>query len=231
MSQALPIDVDAAPAAKRQRTEAEACAAEVIPALLLGAHGDLDGRKLDELGVTHLLNCSRELPDPARHTAAFATWRVPVSDDVHEPLHEHLAGASAFLDAALASGGRVCAFCADGRSCAPAVVAYYLMRHHAMSLAAALDALTSARPDAQPNIGFWQRLIEAESWLRGFDEPSVSLQQYKWRFLQRCEPGAARGALLQQLELGRAEVNEMIRVRSEQWTATVEFGPSRPPGA
>ena len=49
-----------------------------------------------------------------------------------------------------------------------------------------------------------------------------ALQQYKWRYLQRQEPTAERGALLQQLELGRAEVAEIIRVQSErhQWTAT-----------
>ena len=94
-------------------------------------------------------------------TAPFGSWRVPVADDVHAPLHEHLEGAVAYLDAALTSGGRVCAFCHDGRSTAPAVVAFYLMRRRQMSLAAALDAIYAVRPDAQPNVGFWQRLVEA----------------------------------------------------------------------
>ena len=172
---------------------------------------------------------------------------------MHAPLHEHLEGAVAYLDAALTSGGRVCAFCHDGRSTAPAVVAFYLMRRRQMSLAAALDAIYAARPDAQPNVGFWQRLVEAESWLRGGEDgdgeapaaavvdgpPSVSLQQYKWRFLrrqqqERAKPNEpmeteedaaaaearARAAMMQQLELGKAEVAELIRVNSEaSWTS------------
>ena len=51
------------------------------------------------------------------------------------------------------------------------------------------------------------------------DAPSVSLQQYKWRFLERCCEGVDRAAVLQKLELGQAEVAELIRQRSERWIA------------
>ena len=199
--------------------------AEVAPGLLLGASSSvcLSGAGLESRGVTHLVNCTPDAPDPVGVSGAFTAWRVPVADDLNAPLHAHLEGAAAFMEAALSGGGTVCAFCHDGRSAAPAVVAFYLMRHKQLSLAQALDAVAAARPEAQPNVGFWQRLVEAESWLRGGDAtaastPSVSLQQYKWRFLQRVEPSEERGAMLQQLELGRAEVAELIRVRSEQWT-------------
>ena len=226
---------------------------EVIPDLFIGAmNSAFTATALDALRISHLLNCTLDVADPER-TPPFGSWRVPVADDVHAPLHEHLEGAVAYLDAALTSGGRVCAFCHDGRSTAPAVVAFYLMRRRQMSLAAALDAIYAVRPDAQPNVGFWQRLVEAESWLRGGEDgdgeapaaavvdgpPSVSLQQYKWRFLrrqqqERAKPNEpmeteeaaaaaearARAAMMQQLELGKAEVAELIRVNSEaSWTS------------
>lgn len=199
-----------------------AAAVAVSSDLFLGASSSptFTAKALTELGVTHLLNCTPAEPD---QSGAFASWRVPIADDMHAPLHEHLQGAAEFIDAALAAGGRVCAFCIDGRSTAPAVLAFYLMRHRQLSLADALDAIAAVRPDAQPNVGFWQRLVEAESWLRfsGADGvPSVSLQEYKWRFLERhC--GAERGAVLQSLELGRAEVETLISVHSgrEQWTS------------
>ena len=199
--------------------------AEVVPGLLLGASSwaCMGGAALEARGVTHLVNCTPDAPDPVGVRGAFSLWRVPVADDLNAPLHAHLEVAAAFMEAALSGGGIVCAFCHDGNSTAPAVIAFYLMRQKQLSLAQALDAVAAARPEAQPNVGFWQRLVEAESWLRSGDAtaastPSLSLQQYKWRFLQRMEPSEERGATLQQLELGRAEVAELIRVRSEQWT-------------
>ena len=76
------------------------------------------------------------------------------------------------------------------------------------------NACASARSDAQPNVGFWQRLVEAESWMRGGDAPSVSLQQFKWQFLEESTPGVQREQILQQLELGQAEVHALLHRHS-----------------
>ena len=208
---------------------------QVAEGLFLGARGIefVDAASLDAHRITHLLNCTVDAPDPLSGSGdlRLASWRVPVADDIRAPLHEHLEGAAAFLNAALGAGGRVCAFCTDGRSTAPAVIAFYMMRYGQMPLAAALDALTAVAADVQPNVGFWQRLVEAESWLCGEFEsdggpaaPSVSLQQYKWRYLERLNPGVSRADILQELELGRAEIAELIRQRDEQWTTTTTGG-------
>lgn len=195
-----------------------AAAVEVIPGLLLASASSASAEALSGLGVTHLLNVTPDRPMPAREPPFFS-WHVPVFDDLSSPLHEHLEGAAAFVDAALASGGRVCAFCTNGVSAGPTVVAFYLMRHKALPLADALATIQAARPDAAPNIGFWQRLVEAESWLRGVGEPSVSLQNYKWGFLERNHPGVAREEILRQLELGQAEVEELLRVSTNEWSS------------
>ena len=151
----------------------------------------------------------------------LARWRVPIDDDTSEPLHEHLEGAAAFVDVAVKAGGSICAFCGTGQSASPAVIAFYLMRYCGLSLAAALNTVCAARPDAQPNVGFWQRLVEAESWLHGAS--SMSLQEYKWQFLEGAA-GEALGAagreeILQRLQLGQAEIAELLRVHgSDQWS-------------
>ena len=80
--------------------------------------------------------------------------------------------------------------CAAGTSCAPTVVMYYLMRHASFSLAAALNLVSERHPPSQPNIGFIQRLTEAEAWMTGAITPTLSIEEYKWRFLQRAFPQA-----------------------------------------
>ena len=117
---------------------------------------------LDALGVTHVVNVSVNGPMPQRSTEPqYESMHIAIDDDLSAPLHEHLDAAADFIDAALSSGGRVCVFSANDQCAACAVAAFYLMRQHGRSLAEALGAM-----QARPNVGFWQRLIEAESWLR-----------------------------------------------------------------
>ena len=72
----------------------------------------------------------------------------------------------------------------------------------------------AARPRAQPNVGFWQRLVEAESWLRPHGTaplpPSTSIQQYKWSFLERCRPDASREHIVSELEATNREVEALL---------------------
>lgn len=191
---------------------------EAAPSLHLASADGLSASTLADAGITHVVNVTVDMPFPAG--ATFAEWRVPIANDIGTPLHEHLEGAAAFIDAGLGSGGRVCAFCTDGTSAAPAVIAFYLMRHRKLSLADALAAVATGLPSAQPNVGFWQRLVEAESWLHGCETPSVTLQEYKWQFLQRDDlqptAGKSRADIMQQLELGQAEVAALLEVAEAQ---------------
>ena len=165
-------------------------------------------------GVTHVLNATPEAPMPACEPALTACMRVPVTDDIDSPLHHHLDAAALFIDEALKGGGRVLACCMHGSSVAPAVVAYYLMRYRGMRLADALSAIRAVAPRAYPNAGFWQRLVEAESWLRDSNGPSMTVQQYKWQYLEQSEAGEAREQILQRLEQGQAEVLALLHHHS-----------------
>ncbi len=179
---------------------------------------------LSERGVTHVLNVTPDAPMPGGGSGEpFVCLRVPVADDADTPLHEHLEAAAQFIHAAISpqTAGRACAFCATGASAAPAIVAYYLMRHRGLPLADALTALDAAcEGGVRLNGAFWQRLVEAESWLLGASTPSVSIQQLKWRHLERAFPDAAsREETLAQLTAGRAEASELLRARLE-WSST-----------
>ena len=85
------------------------------------------------------------------------------------------------------------------------------MRYHSLRLSEALSVVRTARPRAQPNVGFWQRLVEAESWLVSESPPSMSIQQFRWGFLERCQPEATnREHILSHLETAQAEVQALL---------------------
>ncbi|KAL3910966.1 MAG: hypothetical protein SGPRY_008872 [Prymnesium sp.] len=161
--------------------------------LLLGRHSAClceEGRSaLAQLGVTRLLaadappsyNPSPATPEPISYAA------LPICDDVSEPLQQHLEWSASFIHEAVSSASLVCVSCASGLSTGPAVVMYYLMRHRSLSLAQAMEAVRAVLPEVQPNIGFVQRLIEAEACLRGELTPSLTIQQCATHWISKCD--------------------------------------------
>lgn len=63
---------------------------------------------------------------------------------------------------ALASGGKVLVHCYLGRSRSVTIVLAYLVARKRMALADAATRLRHARPQMQPNSGFWRALEELE---------------------------------------------------------------------
>lgn len=159
-------------------------------------------------GVTHVVSLAVEALPPAANT--LTCLHLPLVDDIGAPLHEHLEPGAAFIYAALQAGSCVCVCCADAVSCGPALVLYYLMRHEGATLAEALQTVRRAHADAQPNIGFVQRLLEAEAWLLGAPTPSLTVQEYKWHFLDAAFPDAERRDIIEGVRAGRAEINRLL---------------------
>lgn len=160
-------------------------------------------------GISHVVAVSLELPSHLGQE--FSCLHLPVADDIYAPIHHHLEPAASFIHSAIVGGGKVCVCCVVGASCSPTVVIYYLMRHALLSLAAALDLVTASHPPTQPNIGFVQRLTEAEAWMSGCVTPTLSVEEYKWRFLQRLFPEADRTRILDALQAGRHEVAQILQ--------------------
>ena len=185
-----------------------AVASQTLP-LYIGATS-VSASALTALGVTHVLltSCNGEKPDMP---GTMVCVHLPVDDDMCTPLYEHLGRASEFISGALDVGGTVGILCADGASASPAIAAFFLMHRYAMNLSDALTTVRAAQPHARPNVGFWQQLIEAESWLHhGQELPSMSIQEYKWSYLQENFPDMAREDILARLEQGQSEVASLL---------------------
>ena len=89
---------------------------------------------LRELGITHVLNCTDDLPD-AHEDAGFVFGRVKAKDVTAEDLSLHFAAASDFISSAmLAPDASVLVHCFEGKSRSATIVAQYVMETTKTSL-------------------------------------------------------------------------------------------------
>lgn len=151
----------------------------VAPSLFLGsARAAGAEEQLARAGVTLCVNVSRQQPGP--RAPGVAELRVPVFDDPAEDLLAHLEPTCAAMEAAVRGGGACLVYCKNGRSRSAAVCTAYLMRHRGLSLVQAFQMVKSARPVAEPNLGFWSQLqkyeeaLQAQSCLQG-EPPALGL--------------------------------------------------------
>ncbi|OBS81179.1 hypothetical protein A6R68_20580 [Neotoma lepida] len=139
--------------------------ARVAPALFIGnARAASATELLVRAGITLCVNVSRQQPGP--RAPGVAELRVPVFDDPAEDLLTHLEPTCAAMEAAVRDGGSCLVYCKNGRSRSAAVCTAYLMRHRGHSLERAFQMVKSARPVAEPNLGFWAQLQKYEQSLQ-----------------------------------------------------------------
>lgn len=139
--------------------------ARVAPALFIGnARAASATELLVRAGITLCVNVSRQQPGP--RAPGVAELRVPVFDDPAEDLLTHLEPTCAAMQAAVRDGGACLVYCKNGRSRSAAVCTAYLMRHGGHSLERAFQMVKSARPVAEPNLGFWAQLQKFEQNLQ-----------------------------------------------------------------
>ena len=113
---------------------------QILPDLLLGDRGDAkDRERLRTRGVTHIVNCSRELP--CHHEDEF-TYLWLRMHDPDPSFREKIPTFCAFLDAGRRQG-KVLVHCTGGVSRSPAVILTYLW-HLDGSLDRAADRLSRA---------------------------------------------------------------------------------------
>jgi predicted protein tyrosine phosphatase len=120
-------------------------------------------------GITHVVNTLgpefEHFSGPSAGGLVYRTLRV--SDVAHEAIGDHFVGVCDFIEGALGSSPTAAVFihCVAGVSRSTTLVIAYLMRSEGLSAAAAVEAVRAVRPEARPNAGFLEQLLDWENTL------------------------------------------------------------------
>jgi len=134
--------------------------------LVLGCREDaMDLRRLQALGVTHVLNTCRQLPN--YHPESFVYHKIPLLDAPEAPIVTCCEVASNFLQRVERVGGRCLVHCIAGSSRSVTLAIMHLMISHKVPLHVAFHHISRMRPQANPNEGFKLQLALLELKLLG----------------------------------------------------------------
>lgn len=132
---------------------------EVYPRLYLGnAAFASDIELLSGLGITHIVNCAKEVPDYFKGNFNFQYLHLLLNDVPDENISRFFTVSKDFITDALENGGVVLVHCWAGVSRSVTIVIYYLMNILEISPQHALQIIREHRPIAKPNIGFMRQL-------------------------------------------------------------------------
>ncbi|KAJ7089780.1 protein-tyrosine phosphatase-like protein [Mycena belliarum] len=136
--------------------DAESCNAIIAGRLYLGNLSAAECPQLSSrLGITHILSVCPDYLAPAANVQHLT---LPMVDDEHYDILQHLPNACHFIQDALDGGGRVLVHCVMGISRSAAVVCAYLMFSRQSSAAQAIQFVRTRRPQSRPNHNFIRQL-------------------------------------------------------------------------
>ena len=139
--------------------------AQITDNLFLSGCHALQHTKIRNLGITHIVNATKEIGDvsmPEIHTI-----RVLVNDVPSASLSGYFDKVADKVDKVRKAGGRTLIHCVAGVSRSASLVIAYLMKYHRMSLLDAYTHVKSRRAVIRPNVGFFKQLIAYEKKLFG----------------------------------------------------------------
>lgn len=145
-------------------THARAEISRVLPSLYIGsAAAAADAPLLSSIGITHVLNCCT-LPNPpaSRDLALMQLHLTDTTADLPR-LSNALSRGVAFIQRALAEGGRVLVHCHRGISRSCSLVAGYIISTHHISSELALELIRRHHPPCDPNLTY---LVSLQEWER-----------------------------------------------------------------
>lgn len=141
-------------------------ATKIKPNLYLGncknAH-DIEGLK--KVGITHILNCAREIK-PRGEEVEFVYKQLDLVDKSHQDLTHVMEEALDFMFSAVNSGGKLFVHCQQGVSRSASFCCAFFMKRDGIGLDAALAILSCKRHIVQPNAGFLRQLRDFEAQVR-----------------------------------------------------------------
>eukprot|EP00941_MAST-03F_sp_MAST-3F-sp1_P001450 g1450.t1 len=128
---------------------------------------------MQEMKITHIINCSKDIPNNFEDT--FSYLRVPVGDSEEESIEKYFDMSNNFIKAAFDNNGTVFVHCSMGISRSTTIIIAYLL-HIGMSLKQSFHFVSEKRPVIRPNCGFMRKLIDLEKKLYG--KVSLTIEQY-----------------------------------------------------
>lgn len=157
---------------------------EILPEkLYLGCERSSRNRQeLLRLAVTDILRVTDEAPDPEFSFECFTYHHLTLMDLKDEDISKHLEPVNRIIEAVIARGGTVLVHCHAGISRSCTLVLAFLMSRHDYSLQAAYAHVKRCRPQAGPNVGFMQQLLEYEVEIHG--STTLSMEDYKVQYLE-----------------------------------------------
>eukprot|EP00461_Guttulinopsis_vulgaris_P003477 UN03478 len=161
--------------------------------LWLGSEEDAkNAQQLLKLGVTHIINATKNIPNKYEEQGVFQYLRCPMDDTHDQALLEQLQLAFTFIDDALSipeqpaqqindennneqqtnNNGelrKVLVHCQMGISRSSSIVVAYVMRSYRCTLYNALAMVKSRRQQILPNPMFLEELAKLECFIFGYD--------------------------------------------------------------
>lgn len=140
-----------------------AVASEILPFLYIGNQRDASNKeRLAELGITHIINVTAQLPLHFESDGSIRYKRLPATDSGSQNLKQYFSEAIEFIDNARDSNGKVLVHCQAGVSRSPTIVLAYLMARTKKGLTETFNLVKDLRPIVAPNLNFMGQLLEFE---------------------------------------------------------------------
>jgi len=119
---------------------------------------------LRKLGVTCIVNCTKDLPPPTpEQLGSSMQWhRIAVEDTECQDMSQLMEDGFKIIDEVIKAGGRVLVHCHEGKSRSVALCLAYMVAQEQRPLADALSFIKTKRPVARPNAGFLKQLVALE---------------------------------------------------------------------
>jgi len=125
----------------------------ITPKILIGGNREAqNGRWLQSLGVTHIVNAAKELPNYFPQN--FNYLRLDLNDTPDQDLSRALNNSYSFMKKAIDGGGVVFVHCMVGMSRSSSQIIHYLMLNYLISFDEALAYVRKKHPLTNPNAGF-----------------------------------------------------------------------------
>lgn len=136
---------------------------EIVPNLFLTSVYGATRENIVRKNVSLLINSAQELPK--QDISGVESIKLFLDDTPYALINVYFDRLADKMHEHLSRGGRVLVHCMLGVSRSASLVLAYLMKYKNMSLKSSYDLVSSRRPCARPNPGFWRQLVDYEKKL------------------------------------------------------------------